>query len=80
MAIPGSFRQDLGDIPILECPGSLRMRSRDFFTSYAGPGQAMVIVMVSEPPAAFQRMADPYGLMNAGKLKHWQPHAVEAIA
>src|SRR5882757_5658380 len=31
MAVPASFRQDLSDIPILEDPGSLRMRSRDFF-------------------------------------------------
>ena len=31
MAIPASLRQDLCDIPVLEDPGSLRMRSRDFF-------------------------------------------------
>src|SRR4029453_8137825 len=31
MAIPASLRQDLGDVPILDDPGSLRMRSRDFF-------------------------------------------------
>jgi FAD/FMN-containing dehydrogenase len=31
MAVPASLRQDLGDIPILEDAGSLRMRSRDFF-------------------------------------------------
>ena len=31
MAIPTSLRQDLCDIPVLEDPGSLRMRSRDFF-------------------------------------------------
>src|SRR5712675_1828606 len=31
MPVPASFRQDLSDIPILEDPGSLRMRSRDFF-------------------------------------------------
>src|SRR5713101_10155258 len=35
MAIPASVRQelrkDLDDIPILEDPGSLRIRSRDFF-------------------------------------------------
>src|SRR5712672_3062537 len=31
MPLPASFRQDLSDIPLLEDPGSLRMRSRDFF-------------------------------------------------
>ena len=31
MAVPASLRQDLCDIPILDDPGSLRMRSRDFF-------------------------------------------------
>src|SRR5262249_7249256 len=31
MAIPASLRQELSDIPILDDPGSLRMRSRDFF-------------------------------------------------
>src|ERR1700716_3968743 len=31
MTIPATFRQDLSDIPILEDPGSLRMKSRDFF-------------------------------------------------
>src|SRR5262245_48702020 len=31
MAVPASLRQDLGDVPILDDPGSLRMRSRDFF-------------------------------------------------
>src|ERR1700730_8765335 len=31
MVLPASLRQDLSDIPILEDPGSLRMRSRDFF-------------------------------------------------
>ena len=27
---------------------------------------------VDAPQAEFKRMADPYGLMNPGKLKHWQ--------
>src|SRR5258708_278232 len=31
MTLPASLRQDLSDIPVLEDPGSLRMRSRDFF-------------------------------------------------
>ncbi|MEA2948658.1 MAG: hypothetical protein QOI40_3988, partial [Alphaproteobacteria bacterium] len=31
MAISAALREDLGDLPILEDPGSLRMRSRDFF-------------------------------------------------
>ena len=31
MAITAAFRHDLCDIPVLEDPGSLRMRSRDFF-------------------------------------------------
>ncbi len=31
MALPASLRRDLGDIPVLDDPGSLRMRSRDFF-------------------------------------------------
>ena len=31
MAIPASLRQELADIPVLEDPGSVRMRSRDFF-------------------------------------------------
>ena len=31
MAISVAFRRDLGDVPILEDAGSLRMRSRDFF-------------------------------------------------
>src|SRR5262245_62753413 len=31
MAVHASLRQDLGDVPILDDPGSLRMRSRDFF-------------------------------------------------
>src|SRR5882757_929715 len=31
MPLPASLRQDLSDIPLLEDPGSLRMRSRDFF-------------------------------------------------
>ena len=31
MAIPAALRRDLAEIPILEDPGSLRMRSRDFF-------------------------------------------------
>jgi FAD/FMN-containing dehydrogenase len=31
MAISAALRADLGDLPILEDPGSLRMRSRDFF-------------------------------------------------
>ena len=31
MPLPAPFRQDLSDIPLLEDPGSLRMRSRDFF-------------------------------------------------
>jgi FAD/FMN-containing dehydrogenase len=31
MAIPASLRQELSDIPVLEDPGSVRMRSRDFF-------------------------------------------------
>ena len=31
MAIPDSLRRDLADIPVLEDPGSLRMKSRDFF-------------------------------------------------
>src|SRR5262249_49744442 len=31
MAVPALLRQELSDIPILDDPGSLRMRSRDFF-------------------------------------------------
>jgi FAD/FMN-containing dehydrogenase len=31
MALPASLRQELADIPLLDDPGSLRMRSRDFF-------------------------------------------------
>src|ERR1700716_4358767 len=31
MAISAALREDIGDLPILEDPGSLRMRSRDFF-------------------------------------------------
>ncbi len=31
MAIPAALRRDLADVPLLEDPGSLRMRSRDFF-------------------------------------------------
>jgi FAD/FMN-containing dehydrogenase len=31
MAIPAALRQELNGIPILDDPGSLRMRSRDFF-------------------------------------------------
>ena len=31
MAIPAALRQELDGIPILDDPGSLRMRSRDFF-------------------------------------------------
>jgi FAD/FMN-containing dehydrogenase len=31
MSLPPAFRQSLADVPVLEDPGSLRMRSRDFF-------------------------------------------------
>jgi FAD/FMN-containing dehydrogenase len=31
MAIPAALREDLHDVPILDDPGSLRLRSRDFF-------------------------------------------------
>ena len=31
MALPAALRHDLADIPVLDDPGSLRMRSRDFF-------------------------------------------------
>jgi FAD/FMN-containing dehydrogenase len=35
---------------------------------------------VDAPQAEFKRLADPHGLMNPGKLKHWQAQAVEAMA
>jgi len=35
---------------------------------------------VDAPQAEFKRMADPYGLMNPGKLKHWQAEDMQAIA
>jgi FAD/FMN-containing dehydrogenase len=35
---------------------------------------------VDAPQAEFKRLADPYGLMNPGKLKDWQPHAMPAMA
>jgi hypothetical protein len=35
---------------------------------------------VDAPQAEFKRMADPYGLMNPGKLKHWQAQNMQAIA
>ncbi|HEY7664653.1 MAG TPA: FAD-binding oxidoreductase [Xanthobacteraceae bacterium] len=35
---------------------------------------------VDAPQAEFKRMADPYGLMNPGKLAQWQPQAAKAIA
>jgi FAD/FMN-containing dehydrogenase len=35
---------------------------------------------VDAPQAEFKRLADPYGLMNPGKLKDWQPHAMRAMA
>jgi FAD/FMN-containing dehydrogenase len=35
---------------------------------------------VDAPQAEFKRMADPYGLMNPGKLKHWQAQDMQAIA
>jgi FAD/FMN-containing dehydrogenase len=35
---------------------------------------------VDAPQAEFKRMADPYGLMNPGKLAHWQPQEAKAIA
>ena len=35
---------------------------------------------VDAPQAEFKRMADPYGLMNPGKLKHWQAADMQAIA
>ena len=35
---------------------------------------------VDAPQAEFKRLADPHGLMNPGKLAHWQPHEIEAIA
>jgi FAD/FMN-containing dehydrogenase len=35
---------------------------------------------VDAPQAEFKRMADPYGLMNPGKLAHWKAQAMKAIA
>ena len=35
---------------------------------------------VDAPQAEFKRMADPYGLMNPGKLQHWQAQDARAIA
>jgi FAD/FMN-containing dehydrogenase len=35
---------------------------------------------IDAPQAEFKRMADPYGLMNPGKLKHWQAADLRAIA
>lgn len=35
---------------------------------------------VDAPQAEFKRLADPYGLMNPGKLKDWQAHDMRAIA
>jgi hypothetical protein len=35
---------------------------------------------VDAPQAEFQRLADPYGLMNPGKLAHWRSHDMQAIA
>jgi hypothetical protein len=34
---------------------------------------------VDAPQAEFKRLADPYGLMNPGKLKDWHQHEIEAI-
>jgi FAD/FMN-containing dehydrogenase len=35
---------------------------------------------VDAPQAEFKRMADPHGLMNPGKLAHWQAQDFRAIA
>ena len=35
---------------------------------------------VDAPQAEFKRMADPYGLMNPGKLAHWQSEDMQAMA
>ena len=35
---------------------------------------------VDAPQAEFKRMADPYGLMNPGKLAHWQGEDMRAMA
>jgi len=35
---------------------------------------------VDAPQAEFKRLADPYGLMNPGKLKDWQSQAMPAMA
>jgi hypothetical protein len=35
---------------------------------------------VDAPQAEFKRIADPYGLMNPGKLAQWQAQEMRAIA
>jgi hypothetical protein len=35
---------------------------------------------VDAPQAEFKRIADPYGLMNPGKLKEWKAQQLRAIA
>jgi FAD/FMN-containing dehydrogenase len=35
---------------------------------------------IDAPQAEFKRMADPHGLMNPGKLEHWQAQDMRAIA
>jgi hypothetical protein len=79
MAIPAALRQDLSDIPILEdselgAKGVAVANHHTFILDNAGWKR------VDAPQAEFKRLADPYGLMNPGKLEHWQARDMRAIA
>jgi FAD/FMN-containing dehydrogenase len=73
MPISASLRQDLGDVPLLGHGVSVS-NPHTFILDNAGWKR------VDAPQAEFKRIADPYGLMNPGKLKEWKAQQLRAIA
>jgi len=73
MPISASLRQDLGDVPLLG-HGVAVSNPHTFILDNAGWKR------VDAPQAEFKRNADPYGLMNPGKLKEWKAQQLRAIA